>query len=110
MPEVQNQTQVDEYGQPLTEIVNRIPSESKENKWKPAPVTGRPQTATPLISDAASTLPSVLPGKVPELSESAGKTIRVNQGKSYRENAEPRVVVSKNPIPVRTVKKSTPKK
>lgn len=110
MPQVQDQSHVDESGQPLTEIVNRIPSESKENKWKPAPVIGRPQTATPLISDAASTLPSILPGNAPEPSGAEGKTIRVNQGKSYRENSEPRVVVSKNAIPVRTVKKTTVKK
>jgi hypothetical protein len=38
---------------PLNEIVNMVPPESKENKWKPAPVsgTGRLITAKPLISD-----------------------------------------------------------
>jgi hypothetical protein len=101
---------------PLTEIVNMVPPESKEHKWKPAPVAGKPITATPLISDTAC-LPTILPADSGVSSGPAapeGKTIRVAQGKSFREsdvqtsssNQPSRVVVNTSKtVTVRTAKR-----
>jgi len=82
---------------PLDDIYNKVPAESKDHMWKPAPVYGvkqnqeRPQTAP-----EQTLLPSSIPSNLQKNSgEVTGKTIIVNASKK----PEPKV---KGRVPIKT--------
>ena len=82
----------------IYEIGNNLPAESKELKWKAAPVFGRPQTAQVISNDGIMGigLPIVNSGI-----QSEGKVIVVNNAKAHEVK-----ITGKVPVKSAVVKKS----